>query len=181
MKRIVSLLAAVAVVTAVVFLVAPAQPAQSDTFNLMVFTTMHGVPRPYTGTANPVRNVPGGGLPWVLTSAQGVLNSNGLLVLRVKGLVLDPNDSAVIKAGLAGKNPFTSFRAIVSCLSVDGAGAAVTVNVTTPDFPATAGLATDGGGNAFFQGTVSLPGPCLAPIVFVTNPTGAAWFAVTGN
>ncbi len=180
MKRLISLLAAVAVVAAVAFLVAPAQPAQSDSFNLLVFNTMHGVPRPYTGAANPVRNVPGGGLPWVLTSAQGVLNSNGHLVLRVKGLVLDPNDQGVINSGNAGKNPFTSFRAIVSCLSVD-AGAAVTANVTTPAFPATAGLATDGGGNAFFEGTVSLPSPCLAPIVFVTNPAGTAWFAVTGN
>ncbi len=180
MKRLVSLLAAVAVVAAIVFIVAPAQPAQSDTFNLMVFTTMHGVPRPYTGATNPIRGIPGGGLPWVLTAAQGVLNSNGHLVLKVKGLVLDPNDSAVIASGNAGKNPFTSFRAIVSCQSVD-AGAAVTVNVTTPAFPATAGLATDGGGNAFFQGTLSLPSPCLAPIVFVTNPTGTAWFAVTGN
>jgi len=29
---------------------------------------------------------------------------------------------------------------------------------------------------------VSLPRPCIAPIVFVTGPTGIdAWFAVTGG
>ena len=29
---------------------------------------------------------------------------------------------------------------------------------------------------------MSLPKPCIAPIVFVTGPTGTdAWFAVTGS
>ncbi len=180
MKRIVSLLASVAVVAAVAFFVAPAQPAQSDTFNLMVFTTMHGVPRPYTGATNPIRDLSGGGLPWVLTAAQGVLNSNGLLVVKVRGLVLDPNDPTVIADGLAGKNPIANFKAIVSCQSVDAGGAAVVVNVSTPTFPATTGLATSGGGDASFVGTLTLPSPCLAPIVFITSPTGA-WFAVTGH
>ncbi len=180
MKRLVSLLAAVAVVAAVAFFVAPAQLAQSDTFNLMVFTTMHGVPRPYTGGANPIRDLNGGGLPWVLTSAHGVLNSNGHLVVGVNGLVLDPNDPTVIADGLAGKNPISSFKAVVSCQSVDAGGAAVVVNVFTAPFPATTGLATNGGGDAFFEGTVSLPNPCLAPIIFITSPTGA-WFAVTGH
>jgi hypothetical protein len=28
---------------------------------------------------------------------------------------------------------------------------------------------------------VSLPSPCVAPIVFVTNAGGTSWFAVTGS
>ncbi len=183
MKRLISLLAAVAVVVtlaAAVFVFTPAVPAQSDSFTLMEFNIMHGVPRPYTGSANPIRGINGGGLPWVLTAANGELKGSGHLEIQVKGLVLDPNDTAVIDAGLAGKNPIPSFKAVVSCLSVDGTGAAVTVNVSSPAFPASTGLATSGGGNATFEGTLTLPSPCLAPIVFITS-SGGAWFAVTGH
>ncbi len=180
MKRIVSLLAAVAIVAAVAFFVAPARPAQSDTFNLMVFNIMHGVPKAYTGATTPIRGIDGGGLPWVITAANGVLSVSGHLVVNVRGLVLDPTDPTVISRGLAGVNPIASFKAIVSCQSLDAGGAAVVVNVSSPDFPATTGPATSGGGDAHFNGTLSLPSPCLAPIVFVASPTGA-WFAVTGN
>jgi hypothetical protein len=180
MKRLVSLLAAVAVVAAVAFFLAPTQPALSASFPLLEFNSMHGVPLAYTGATNPVRGLNGGGLPWVLTSAHGVLNANGHLEIGVNGLVLDPTDPTVISRGLAGDNPIPNFKAVVSCLSVDGSGAAVTVNVSSPVFPATTGLATDGGGDAQFVGFLSLPSPCLAPIVFITSPTGA-WFAVTGN
>jgi hypothetical protein len=34
-------------------------------------------------------------------------------------------------------------------------------------------------GDAEIEAMLDLPDPCLAPIVFVTNP-GGAWFAVTG-
>jgi hypothetical protein len=34
-------------------------------------------------------------------------------------------------------------------------------------------------GNAKIEEELDLPDPCLAPIVFVTSPTGS-WFAVTG-
>jgi hypothetical protein len=34
-------------------------------------------------------------------------------------------------------------------------------------------------GDAIIEETLTLPSPCLAPVVFVTNPTGR-WFAVTG-
>jgi len=35
-------------------------------------------------------------------------------------------------------------------------------------------------GNAKIEARVDLPEPCLAPLVFVTNP-GGAWFAVSGS
>jgi hypothetical protein len=141
---------------------------------------MAGVPRPYTGPTNAIRGIPGGGLPWVISSAQGELSTSGDLEVKVTGLVLDPNDPAVIAGGNAGKNPIPQFKAIVSCQSVDSSGAAITVNVSTALFPATTGLASAGGGNAKIEDHVNLPHPCLAPIVFVTSP-GGSWFAVTGN
>ncbi len=183
MKRFISVLATVAAVmavAAVVLIFAPARPAQSDSGNLLQFNTMHGVPKTYTGSGNPIRGIDGGGLPWVLTAANGVLNVDGHLVINVRGLVLDPTDPTVISRGLAGVNPIANFKAIVSCQSLDAGGAAVVVNVASSEFPATTGPATSGGGDAHFNGMLSLPSPCLAPIVFVASP-GGAWFAVIGH
>lgn len=37
-------------------------------------------------------------------------------------------------------------------------------------------------GNSNIDATVSLPQPCIAPIVFVTGPSGVGvWFAATGG
>jgi hypothetical protein len=145
----------------------------AETAKILDFDTMVGVPRPYTGSVNAIRGVPGGGLPWVLDSANGKLRADGRLELTVRGLVLDPDDPGVIAAGLAGRNPVPNFKAIVSCLSTDAAGAPTTVNVSTGLFPA------DTAGDSTIVATVGLPRPCIAPIVFVTSPTGA-WFAATG-
>jgi len=147
---------------------------------IMEFSTMVGLPRPYTGSANAIRGISGGGLPWVIGTANGELKQSGKLELAVTGLVIDPNDPAAITAGRAGTNPSASFKVIVSCLSRDAAGVANVVNVSTDPFPATTGLAANGGGNAHIEAQLSLPAPCIAPIVFVTNPAGA-WFAVTGQ
>jgi len=147
--------------------------------NIVEFQTMVGVPRPYTGSTNAIRGVPGGGLPWMLSSAEGELKTDGHLEIEVTGLVLDPNDPGVIQAGLAGQNPSGSFRAIVSCQSKDMAGGPTTVNLMTDAFPATTGAASAGGGNARIEAFLQLPQPCIAPIIFVTSPTGS-WFAATG-
>ena len=184
MKRFLSLMVAVATVVAVAavaFALAPATTAQSDSFTLMEFNIMHGAPRPYAGTGatNAIRGIAAGGLPWVLTAANGELKGSGHLEIRVKGLVFDPNDPGVIAAGRAGDNPVANFVAVVSCQTVVN-GLAEVVNVATPPFPATTGLATDGGGNASFEGNLSLPSPCLAPIVFV-GPSSTTWFAITGH
>jgi hypothetical protein len=134
---------------------------------------MIGVPRPYTGAVNAIRGVPGGGLPWVVGFAEGELQADGKIEVTVRGLLIDPNDPAAIAAGRAGANPSPSFKAIVSCLSRDAGGNPTTVNVSTGLFPA------DAGGNAEIEETLSLPMPCIAPIVFVTSPAGS-WFAATG-
>jgi hypothetical protein len=51
---------------------------------------------------------------------------------------------------------------------------ATVANVTTGQFPASMR------GNADIRARVTLPQPCVAPIVFVASPTGA-WFAATGS
>jgi len=129
------------------------------------FKTMAGVVAPYTGPVNAIRGIPGGGVPWSIDEANGTLKENGDLDVEVKGLI-------IIATGV---NPFPTFRAVVSCQSIAD-GAAVIVNRVTAPFPATTT------GDAQFEGNVSLPSPCIAPIVFVTAGTGdpPAWFSATG-
>jgi hypothetical protein len=59
-------------------------------------------------------------------------------------------------------------------LSKDASGAPVTVNVSTAAFAASPD------GNSKIEDRLTLPQPCIAPIIFVTSP-GNAWFATTGN
>ena len=167
------------------FFVGSVSSATAKESKILEFDTMVGVPRPYTGAANAIRGIPGGGLPWVIGSAEGELKASGKLEIKVSGLVIDPNDPAAIAAGRAGTNPSPTFKAIVSCLSKDAAGNPTTVNVSTDPFPATTGAASAGGGNAEIEATVLLPQPCIAPIIFVTSPASAtnptgSWFAATG-
>jgi len=147
--------------------------ADADGSKVLDFNTMIGVPRPFTGADNAIRGVPGGGLPWVIEFGKGKLSPDGDVNVLVRGLVFDPNDQAVIDRGLGGINTVPNFKVIVSCMSKDADGAAIIVNVSTGLFPA------DTEGNAHIKDTVALPFPCIAPILFVTSPTGA-WFATTG-
>ena len=139
---------------------------------VMKFDTMAPVTGPYVGAANPIRNVPGGGLPWMIRVATGSLKSNGHLLVHVRGLVLA--EQAPVPPALQGTNPIPDFEAIVSCQSIGTDGSAVSTNVATGQFAASAD------GNADINATVSLASPCIAPIVFVASPTGA-WFAATGS
>jgi hypothetical protein len=144
--------------------------------DLFKFEKLVGVPRPYTGAANAIRGVAGGGLPWAIGAGEWKLGDGGEAKIEVASLVLDPNDPVVISRGLAGNNPSAAFGATLRCLSVNADGAAVTVNLPTPTAPATTGV---GGGDAEIKGMLQLPSPCIAPIVFVTSPTGS-WFAASG-
>lgn len=136
---------------------------------ILEFDTMFGVPPTLTGAQSQAafRGLSGGGAPWTLTSAHGELTTSGHLEIRVVGLVLTTT----------GSNPAALFRARVSCVNADGT---FNNDTLTDAFPATTGLAKDGGGNATIEADVTLPQPCIAPIIFVTNNNGA-WFAATGN
>ena len=137
------------------------------------FDSMIGVQRPFTGSTNPVRGINGGGLPWVIGSAEGELSRSGRLELEIRHLVIDPNDPAAIAAGLAGKNPIASFRAVVSCANADGSF----TNVSSDPFPVTTGL---NGGSGELETKLMVPSSCMDPMVFVTSP-GGAWFARTNG
>ena len=130
---------------------------------------MVGTPQAFTGATNAIRNVPGGGTPWTLKRGEGELTDDGELEIKVRGLVLAAGANA-------GTNPLAQFRGLVSCLRAD----ATIENVSTDLFPATTGAASAGGGNARIEAELTLPQPCIAPIIFVTSPTGS-WFAVTGG
>jgi hypothetical protein len=129
------------------------------------------VTEPYTGAANPIRGVPGGGLPWELKSGDANLRADGQLHVKVRGLVLARR--APVPANLQGTIPFTQLGAIVSCQTTTNGTATVT-NVSTKLFDVTPR------GDGHLDTSVALPSPCFAPIVFVTAPTGA-WFAITGR
>ena len=144
------------------------QATARDT-KIMEFSSMVGVPQAFTGAQNPIRGINGGGLPWTIASAQGELSTSGKLEIQVQGLVLAAGANA-------GSNPIANFKAIVSCLKSD----ATVENVSTGLFPATTGPALAGGGDAKIETSLTLPQPCIAPIIFVTSP-GGAWFAATGN
>jgi hypothetical protein len=144
-------------------------PANAKEPKILEFDTMVGLPQAFTGSQNPIRGINGGGLPWAISSAHGELKASGKLEVTVQGLVFAAGPNI-------GKNTIPNFRVVVSCLKSDGS----VENLTTSLFPATIGAAVDGGGNAKIETTLALPQPCIAPLVFVTSPTGA-WFSATGN
>ena len=49
------------------------------------FETMAAVSGAYVGAPNPIRTIPGGGLPWIISSAQGELRVEGELTVSVRG------------------------------------------------------------------------------------------------
>ena len=114
------LLASVTVLVAVLLLVAVPTVSGKKPGQILDFQSMVGVPRPLTGAPGTIRGIPGAGLPWVVDSAKGDLSADGVLEVKVKGLVIDPNDPQAIAANLAGVNPSATFLAVVSCLAADG-------------------------------------------------------------
>lgn len=145
---------------------------------MLEWEVMAPVSEPYVGGTNPIRGIPGGGLPWEIDRAKGTLGADGRFSVKVKGLVLARR--APVPAALQGTNPVPTFKAIVSCLTTSSTGVAETVNVSTQLVPATTT------GDAKIKATLALPSPCFAPIVFVASPPNAAapdgaWFAVTGR
>jgi hypothetical protein len=140
--------------------------AGSDDSQVLEFKTMAPVVSPFTGAANPVRGINGGGVPWQIASAKGELRTDGRLEIKVEGLVIVAT----------GVNPVAAFRGVVNCLTP--ASPTTGVNLVTGPVPATST------GNAKIEAKLALPTSCIAPIVFVTNGAGAApgaWFATTGN
>ena len=181
MKRLAGFIAAIAVGVAAILAFAVGRPSaaaatsakHASSPDVAQFQTMFGNHAPFIGAAGAIRGVTAAPLPWMIHSVKGDLDANGQLDIDVDGLVL-ANDPAV-PANLRGTNPVPFFAGIVSCITTSN-GAIVTSNVMTANFSATMP-----GGNAHIRQKLTLPHPCVAPIVFVTSPNGGVWFAVTGN
>lgn len=132
---------------------------------------MYAVDGPFVGEENPIRDIPGDGLPWAIRNAEGSLLSDGTLTISVHGLVFtrDPE----VPPELRGINDEDHFRGIVSCLTEEGDNVGMS-HVATVGFPATRG------GDAFISQRLKLPNPCVAPIIFVAAGDEDDWLAVTG-
>jgi len=138
---------------------------------LVSFDTMYGVDGPFIGDAFAIRGIPGDELPWDIREANGSLDTDGHLTIKVKGLVF--KDEPEVPPELRGINDETEFRGAVSCWTEEG-DQVTTVNVITEGFHATPS------GNASIRATVSLPNPCVAPIIMVLAGSEDKWFAVAG-
>jgi len=169
MKKNISLALAAVLILTSLLLGSVYSSGAARTTKIMEFDSMVGVPAGLTGSQSPIRGINGGGVPWMIGPTSGELTTAGHLEINVEGLVFAAGPNI-------GSNTVTSFRAIVSCLKSDGS----TENIITGAFPATTGPASSGGGNAKIEADISLPQPCIAPIIFVTSP-GGSWFAATGN
>jgi len=140
----------------------------------MTFDTLTPATGPYPNSANAVRGIADGGLPWCLADGSGSLSRDGHLRVLIRGLVLASHPP--VPVSLRGTNPFPAFRAVVSCLSTGPDGSADIANVSTGDFEASPS------GDCDIDARVSIPRPFLAPIVLVTGPSGTEiWFAATSG
>ena len=141
---------------------------RDDDGNVFEFNQLTPVVPPFTGPTNPMRGIGGGGAPWRIDSGRAELNANGEIEVRVRGLVLVGT----------GANPIPNFAVILSCQSKDAVAAPAVVNLVAGLAPATTT------GDARFEGTVTPPSPCIAPIVFVAIPATATaparWLAASG-
>lgn len=170
MTRRLAVLAAVPLAAAAVVIPSVADSADGSSATIASWDVMSGLTASFTGTAHPIRGVSGGGLPWDVSSGKGVLRGDGLLKVNVKGVVLARRDP--VPANLQGTNPVPQFRGAVNCLTEASPDTGETV-MTAP-------VPASPQGNAQIKERLALPQGCVAPVVFVTSPTGA-WFAISGR
>src|SRR2546423_1881257 len=99
---------ALVVTLVAVGLIAQASAGNGPGSTVLKFKTMVGTVAPYTGAANAIRGVAGAGAPWSIDTANGKLEENGDLRIKVTGLIITGT----------GANPVPEFRAVVSCQSI---------------------------------------------------------------
>jgi hypothetical protein len=106
-----------------------------------------------------IAGVTGAGHAWAIEEGNAKLFSDGRVLVNVEGLVLTPE----------GINPVPTGRAVVSCNGGVSAGDIVMSDVVPLSVPE---------GDAHVNQWLTLPSPCVNPVVFFASP-GGAWFAVT--
>jgi hypothetical protein len=146
--------------------------AGGRTAEILKVERMVGVPTALAGATGAIGSVNGAGLPWVIGESKAVLGVDGSFELKFNDLLFA--NEANVPAAIRGTNNQATMRAGVSCLTTTGAR---TATLTDP-FAVTTGL---GAGDAKVETTLDLPSPCIAPVVLITNSTGAAWFAASGD
>ena len=107
-----------------------------------------------------IAGVTGAGHAWAIEEGNAKLFSDGRVLVNVEGLVLTPE----------GTNPVATGRAIVSCNGGATPADIVMSDVVPLSIP---------DGDAHVNQWLTLPSPCLNPVVFFAS-AGGAWFAVTG-
>lgn len=127
-----------------------------------------GVPTELTREAGNIAGINGGGLAWAIGEAEVSVKSAGKIEVEFEDLVFAAGPNT-------GKNTVASMAVAVSCSSTADVR---TVAVSAPFAVTVADAADPVGGDADTRSTIALPETCLAPIVFITNATGTAWFAV---
>lgn len=127
----------------------------------------------HADSATSVRGTPAGRLPWALDDGWSSIGEDGHLVARVRGLVLAHHE--LVPVALQGTNPFPWITIVVSCLALRPDSIADYVSIRTGEFEMTRS------GNADIDARLSLPRPCIAPVVLITSPSGTSqrWLAAT--
>jgi hypothetical protein len=103
-----------------------------------------------------IAGVTGAGHAWAIDEGNAKLFSDGRLLINVEGLVLTPE----------GTNPVGMVKGEISC---NGGTTIVSTDLVPLSIP---------DGDAHINQWLTLPSPCLDPVIFVTNAAGN-WFAVS--
>jgi len=177
--RIVSFFATVAAMVLIIAAFSGRSQSVQGQETVLSFTSMAGVDDSFLNNTV-VRGVMGDELPWDVGTVDGTLTSDGHLHLAVTGVVF--SDDPRVPVNLRGINDEDEFRAVVSCLTNGphqgrgrGHGLVETRNIFTDGFAATRT------GDSTIDTFVTLPNPCVAPIVFVVAGSEDKWFTVTGS
>jgi hypothetical protein len=124
------------------------------------------------GANRPVRTVSSGGVPWVISAGSDIrLSGDGRLRADVRGLLITGTGT-----GLDGTTgPVHQVAALVTCTNPASGDAGA------PSMVATTAVPLSAAGNARIDQTVSVPGPCIAPVVLVlANSASGPWIAASG-
>jgi hypothetical protein len=112
-----------------------------------------------------IRHVPAGAVPWTLRRGSTFVNAAGQFSLTVRGLLITGTNTSL--DGTTG--PVTSVIPTLTCRGMPP------MLVSTPPIP----LSPEG--DAQVHGRITIPTPCLAPIVLVRANIGDdPWIATSG-
>jgi len=124
------------------------------------------------GANRPVRTVNSGGVPWVVSAGSDTrLTGDGRLRADIRGLVITGTGGAL--DGTVG--PVQNVVAALTCTNSASGDAGA------PSLVATAPVPLSAAGNARIDQRISVPVPCIAPVVLIrANSASGPWIAASG-